>query len=104
MASISLVSAGGQSLPGRLSSNSGHVRYAPKGGLFGVRYVPIATKFCIAAECRDGPLADDRVSEKTASHSSRNDTPLSFLMRAIRLPTPAAEWKAPPPTRPAALA
>ena len=51
-----------------------------------------------------GPLADDRVSEKTASHSSRNDTPLSFLMRAIRLPTPAAEWKAPPPTRPAALA
>ena len=57
MASISLVSAGGQSLPGRLSSNSGHVRYAPKGGLFGVRYVPIATKFCIAAECRDGPVA-----------------------------------------------
>jgi hypothetical protein len=37
-------------------------------------------------------------------HSSHNDTPLSFLMRAIRLPTPAAEWKAPPPTRPVALA
>jgi hypothetical protein len=36
--------------------------------------------------------------------SSDTDTPLSFLMRAIRLPTPAAEWKAPPPTRPVVLA
>jgi hypothetical protein len=34
----------GQSLPGRARTNSGHVRY-----------IPIATKFCIAAKWRDGP-------------------------------------------------
>jgi hypothetical protein len=26
------------------------------GGLLGVRYAPIATKFYIAAKCRDGPV------------------------------------------------
>jgi hypothetical protein len=43
----------------------------PGGRLAEVRYAPIATKFCDAAKCRDGPTADIQLTTPSASDRRR---------------------------------